>query len=38
MSKKEKKRGIAARIMAIVLALLMVAGSCFYLILLIGGR
>ena len=38
MSKKEKKRGIAARVLAIILALLMVGGSCFYLIMLIGGK
>ena len=38
MNKKENKRGLAARILAIILALLMVGGSCFYLILLIGGR
>ena len=38
MSKKEKKRGIAARVLAIILALLMVGGSCFYLIMIIGGK
>jgi hypothetical protein len=38
MSKEERKRGIAARVLAIVLAVLMVCGSCFYLILMIGGK
>ena len=37
MGKKENKRGMAARILAIILAILMVGGSCFYLILLIFG-
>ncbi len=37
MRKEERKRGIVARILAIVLAALMVGGSCFYLILLIFG-
>ncbi len=38
MSRYEKKRGIAARILAIILAILMIGGSCFYLILMIGGK
>ena len=38
MSKEERKRGVAARVLAIVLAILMVCGSCFYLIMMIGGK
>ena len=38
MAKKDKKRGIAARALAIILAVIMVGGSCFYLIMLIAGK
>ncbi len=36
--RKDGKRGMAARILALVLAALMVGGSCFYLIMLIAGK
>ena len=39
MSKnKGNGRGMGARILAIILALLMVGGSCIYIILMIGGN
>ena len=38
MSRYDRKRGIAARILAIILAILMIGGSCFYLIMMIGGK
>lgn len=36
--KKTTKRNVMAKIMAIILALLMVMGSLYYIILMIGGQ